>query len=645
MSDLLFEDIEDINKLYDQGLYIRALRVLQDFEQKPDFTVEDQINCHILKSNILHDIGRNLDALKFIENACNLSQELGNKQLQLDSYISKAWISLSLRDFGLISQLISKSEELLDIIPIKPQSEFAKRDALLKLIKSNLYAYKDHNIDKAIEFGEESLNISEQNNNQKEIALALQNNSTYYFITGDLDQVLKHLERCLNIQRTYRKQDDWRTLKDLGVLNGMIGKLDLALDYTKQGLALAEELGNKSYIAQCLNNASLIYRQKGNLDQAKEALEQNLRIWEELDNKLKLIAGLDSLFVVSLDNNSLKQAEQYLLRMQQINEQIKDKISDVACRVNDALLLKMSSNSLDKEKAREILQEIVEEEIVNWEFTERALLHLCEIFLFELKTSSNQELLSKINPLISRLSEFAESQHSFRLLAEINLLQGKLAIIRMNMGDASQFFTKAERIADEHGLHLLARTISTEHDNLLKQIEKWEDFRKANTPISERFKYVEIDKTLDHMMGKKMMEPPDLVEEDPILLIIMSKAGNTFFNHTFIKNWDHSDFFSSFISAFNTYSSEIFAKSIDRIKIGENLISIKLIEPFLACYVSKGQSYPAIKKLNRFSDFLKNKKEVWEILNNAANTNRELNISSSPLLEDIVYQIFGVLSV
>jgi tetratricopeptide (TPR) repeat protein len=437
---------------------------------------------------------------------------------------------------------------------------------------------------------------------------------------------MDYLEQCLRIQRIYRKRDDWRTFKDLGVLNGIIGELDLALEYTKQSLSLAEEIGNKSYIAQCLNNSSLIYRQKGNLEHAIEALERNLTIWEELDTKKRLIAGLDSLFIVSLDANSLKQAEKYFLRMHQINEQLRDKMSDVACRVNKALLLKMSSNSLDQEKAKEILQQVVKEEIVNWEFTERALLHLCDIFLIELQTYNNEEVLREINLLINRLTKFAEFQHSFRLMAEIDLLKGKLALIQKNMGDARQLFTKAERIADEHGLHLLARAISTEHDKLLQQLEKWENLLKADTLVTERLKFVEIDKTLDHMMGKKMIEPPDLVEEDPILLIIMSKAGNSFFNHTFIKDWDYSDLFSSFISAFNAFSSEIFAKTIDRIKIGENIISMRPVEPFVACYVSKGQSYPAIKKLNKFSDSIKSEKEIWDMLNKAAKTFQVLSI-------------------
>ncbi|MFX1492759.1 MAG: tetratricopeptide repeat protein [Promethearchaeota archaeon] len=645
MPDLISEKLQNANQLFNQGLYFKTLDALTDLEEKIDLTSEDQLSCHILRSNIFYELGRSNDALKFAEQACSLSKELENKPLLIDSFISKASVLLDLGDLDAVFDLVSKGEDLLKKLAIKRGSEFAKRDSLLKLIKSAFYFYKSRKIDKALEYGEESLKISEEHANYKEIAQALQYNSIYYLAIGNLDQAIDYMERCLKVQRSYRKRDDWRTIKDLGVLNGMIGELDLALEYTKQSLALAEEIGNKSYIAQCLNNSSLIYRQRGNLELAMEVLKRNLTIWEELDIKMRLVAGLDSLFIVSLDANSIKKAEQYLLRMQQINEQEKDKMADVACRVNKALLLKISSNPLDKEKAKEILQQVVEEEIINWEFTERALLHLCDILLLELQISNNQKVLRDIIPLINRLSEIAKTQNSYRLLAETHLLQGKLALIQMNMGDARQLFTKAEHIADEHGLHLLARAISTEHDTLLEQLEKWENLREAKTPLSERLKFVEIGKTIDHIMGKKMIEPPDLVEEDSILLIIMSKAGNVYFNHTFIKNWDHSDLFSSFISAFNTFSSEIFAKTIDRIKIGENIIFIKPVEPFIACYVSKGQSYPAIKKLNKFSDYIKNKKEIWDTLNKAAKTSQELSVNNSPLLRVVVNKIFGVLSI
>jgi len=260
--------------------------------------------------------------------------------------------------------------------------------------------------------------------------------------------------------------------------------------------------------------------------------------------------------------------------------------------------------------------------------------------LLELQTHNRQEALHEINPLINRLSQFAESQKSYSLLAETNLLRGKLSLIQMNMGQARQLFTSAERIADEHGLHLLARAISNEHDKLLTQLEKWENLREINAPVSECLKYVEIDETLDHMMGKQMMEPPDLIEENPILLLIMSDAGDTYFKHNFLKDWDYSVLFSSFISAFNTFSSEIFAKTIDRIKIGNNIIFIKPVEPFLVCYVSNGQSYPAIKKLNKFSDSLKNKSEIWDKLNKAIESSQEFDVDTLPLLGNVLKEIF-----
>jgi len=88
-----------------------------------------------------------------------------------------------------------------------------------------------------------------------------------------------------------------------------------------------------------------------------------------------------------------------------------------------------------------------------------------------------------------------------------------------------------------------------------------------------------------------------------------------------------SSFFSSFISAFNTFSSEIFSKTIDRIKIGENIIFLKPIEPFLMCYVSKGQSYPAMKKLDKISESIKDNEKVLKVLDRAAKASRELHIN------------------
>ncbi|MHA1509070.1 MAG: hypothetical protein ACTSO6_10255 [Promethearchaeota archaeon] len=90
----------------------------------------------------------------------------------------------------------------------------------------------------------------------------------------------------------------------------------------------------------------------------------------------------------------------------------------------------------------------------------------------------------------------------------------------------------------------------------------------------------------------------------------------------------------------NTFSSEIFSISIDRIKIGENTILINPIEPFLACYIIKGQSNPAQQNLSRFSDTVKATSEIWDIHNKAGKTSEMLEMDNPTSLGSTVNEIF-----
>lgn len=94
------------------------------------------------------------------------------------------------------------------------------------------------------------------------------------------------------------------------------------------------------------------------------------------------------------------------------------------------------------------------------------------------------------------------------------------------------------------------------------------------------------------------------------------------------------------MSVFNIFSSEIFSKSIDRIKIGENIILINPIESFLVCYVIKGQSYPAQQRLSRFTDAIKTNVEIWDTLNKAVKTSVMLELNNPPSLGNVINEIF-----
>ncbi|MFW9896238.1 MAG: hypothetical protein ACFFD7_10580 [Candidatus Thorarchaeota archaeon] len=181
---------------------------------------------------------------------------------------------------------------------------------------------------------------------------------------------------------------------------------------------------------------------------------------------------------------------------------------------------------------------------------------------------------------------------------------------------------------------------SLDHDRLLEQLNKWEQLKEDNAPMSERIKLASFDPITNSMQGIRGVNPPEILDEEPILLLIMDNSGTTYFNHPFIAKWDHSDLFSSFLSAFNTFSDEIFSKSIDRIRIGENTILINPVEPFLACYVIKGQSYPALQKLTRFTEAIRENSEIWQALNKSAKTSEMLELDKPPAFKNVINKIF-----
>ncbi|MHA2127840.1 MAG: hypothetical protein ACW99E_21265, partial [Promethearchaeota archaeon] len=157
---------------------------------------------------------------------------------------------------------------------------------------------------------------------------------------------------------------------------------------------------------------------------------------------------------------------------------------------------------------------------------------------------------------------------------------------------------------------------------------------------SERLNLASVEGVLERLQRKRTVEPPELVEEEPIVLLIIDKSGISYFNYPFKEDWDFEWLFSSFMSAFDTFSSEVFSESIDRIKIGDNLILVNPIESFLVCYVIKGQSYLGLQKLNRFSNAIKDNTEIWESLTRAVQTGEVLEVDNPQSLGNVVNEIF-----
>jgi len=75
-------------------------------------------------------------------------------------------------------------------------------------------------------------------------------------------------------------------------------------------------------------------------------------------------------------------------------------------------------------------------------------------------------------------------------------------------------------------------------------------------------------------------------------------------------------------------------------KIGGNVILINPIESFLVYYIIKGHTYLGLKKINHFSNVIKDNLEIWETLNRTVKNRKELELNKPHSLGAVVNEIF-----
>jgi len=663
-----------------EGKYEEALGTIKLFENRPGISEEEKLSALVLEGKLYGYTRKLLEIVKVGDEVYKISQKLGRSREKFESLIFKSNI-LFLGNHDQALDFALEAEDLINSLEKEESREPIREKTAVLFIKAWTY-YMRGDYNKALESALLNLSFRERLGKKMGIADACALIGYTYMVKGEPDLALGYATKSLELQRgmenvsgiasslelmggisysmgnidqslEYTNQalsfkeitiiEKFTALSRKGRIYGIKGELDQALKYYKQALVISETINNRHpNVALNWINLGNIYHMKGDYDQAIEFLKQALEPTVESPNQIYYVRiSLFWLVLINLDKGFREEAQQYLLQLKELSDETKSERYYQTYQIAKALILKSSKRARNRAEAESLLKQIIEGEIIDPETYILCLVSLCEFLLEELENSEETDVLDEINPVIVRLLEIAENQNSHSILAETKLLQGRLALIRLNLDDARQFLTSAQKIADEHGLKLLAQKISQEHDTLLEELETWQSFKKTKASISKRMKLAAVDGVMERMLGKRAVEPPTIVEESPIMLLIMDNSGNTFFNHTFAKDWDYDDLFSSFMSAFNTFSSEIFSKSIDRIKIDENLILITPIEPFLVCYVIKGQSYSALQKLNNFSDVVRNKPEIWDSLQKSIRTNEMLDLNNPPSLGIAINEIFS----
>ncbi|MFW9941539.1 MAG: tetratricopeptide repeat protein [Candidatus Thorarchaeota archaeon] len=598
------KELKSAKELIDEGKYEEALLNLKDIEQKITLTLEEKLEIQTWKGLLHYSLGQLEIALKIAEQIHQNSKELKMPLFTIDALFIKVVIFTINGRFEYLFNTIGLMDNILKLTPRKNTLEYHKREAEV-LFAKGLRDFYASNFDRALDHLNRSVDFYEQN-----------------------PSIFHNISSVLGVMAyTYRGK----------------GELDLALEYNKKALSQipkGEYFGPMFLKADLYRNMGDIYYEKGELNSALEYEIRALEIYKKIKEGWWIGWSFFNIIRILLAKKDIVRVQNYSKQFKEFIEEHEFRLTKSLYQLSQALILKSSVRMRDHVESEHKLKEIVEKNETAF-VTNIALINLCDLYFREFRVSNQMEILDDIYPLINHLHENAVRSNSYSLLANVKLLQAKLALLQINMVEARKFLTEAQTIADEHGLQLLAQAISKEHDNLLEELKLWESIKKTKASVSERLKMASIDEVLERMAGRRAIEPSESTDEQPVLLLILAEGGILLFSYPFTDKWKQDDdLFGSFLSAFTSFSDEFFSKGLDRAKFGEETILMQSVSSFSVCYLFKGQTYSAKQKLDNFIQNIQKSSSIWETLEKNNKLSQVVNLNDIPQLENLVTGIF-----
>ena len=628
-------------QLFNVGKLDEALELLNDNSKFEGLDFQQITYFQFLKGLILMYQNNSEDIIKLGEDMLKEGQKL-NENLHSFDGLFFILIGLCLANkFDEAFNKIEKAEVLLGLIYNVSENVLIRREVRLSVLKAFISFYLG-NIDLAEKCLEKPLGSEKELANTFEIVWA-------NIIMADImirirrrsDIAIKYFKKAMSLAKEIKFNHYWIGLCyiGLGVIHSYNCEYDLSFKQYRESLTIYKEINNKWFIANLLNNIGNLYCEKGEYELALKYLEESLILWEPYPFLLE--ACLDSLIFVSLEKGDTERVQKYFHRLENMYNQKKDKRLELIYEYNKALILKSGSRIRDKAKAEELLKNITKKENIYSDIIISAYIHLCDLHLAEFRINNNSEVLDELNQNIDKLLSIAEKSHSYLVFCETFILQAKLALMYFNVKAARRFLTQAQKIAESYGLKRLAMKISYEHDELIKQINMWEKLKKSESSLSERWKLAGLNEQMENMVKKRIIEVPELSDEEPVLLLIISEGGIPFFSHSFIEDKSfESHLFGGFLTTIDYFIKEVFSEGLDRVIFGEHTLLMKSIPPFCISYIFKGDSYYALQKVNYFKDHLQKEGEIWQNLLKSFQLNQFIQLKDDPLLESLITEIF-----
>ncbi|MBY9006860.1 MAG: tetratricopeptide repeat protein [Candidatus Lokiarchaeota archaeon] len=565
-----------------------------------------QAYIFFLKGKIYRDLHDIVKAIELFKKSYELRKEINDRFGMIWSLSNLGVSSTTIGDFKVAEKSLKRSISIAKDLD-------AWVGIVWNLIHFGWVKYHLRDLNTAISSAKECFSICKSKNMVSPMSHCYDLLGHCSLVKGNLKESLSYFEKSLNIKL---EKGQYNLLPYsyyyIGVVFSQKGEFKQSLEYFNKILEIKNVEIGKMFKPMYLNALGKVYGELGKFKLANQYLLEALDILKKnktthfkfLNFNLSSTKILHNLIILSVNNNDVEKLNFYLDKLYQKSlENPNIKQIDQLYRLDKGIILKLSNFLMDKIEAEEIFNEIIEEQLVDHDIVVEAMKNLCELYIYELELTGEEQILQEIEELSTRLLKIAESEHLYDLLAETFFFKAKISLLNLDIKNARLLLIKAQNTASEHELKRLANKISNEHDSLLMKLDDWEKKIEKNISLKERLH----DSKLEFLISKKPNSNSNEIKNKsdiPVYFIIISTINaECIYNRAFgdIKI-DDGSLIAGYISAINIFGKEAFSSkgSIDRIKHGDYITILQLQKEYLFGYVFKGYSYSAISKLNEF---------------------------------------------
>ncbi|MHA1474273.1 MAG: tetratricopeptide repeat protein [Promethearchaeota archaeon] len=638
------EFLQKGEKMFEAGQFSEVLNFFHSLEPVDRYLGRQQVHFYTLQSNAYHYLGNYPKAHEMGEKAVNLAQNIKSCVEVVDALLSQAeilkFMEQNNESLALLDIFSHKIKELKNI----SEKDIKRRIGLSYLQRGgNQYYLGD--IMKAFETIQESIRILEIWGKEGDKAKAFTSFGFFYMMIGKQDKSFdlftKSQEICTRLDSPIVNIYQMSNFLGMAIVYCNRYESQKEMECSKKSLFWAKKYNNPTFLMRALHQLASVHFENEELALALEKMNEALVLAEKIGGSLLIIDTLWRIFNIYFEMGDLENATHIFKQIEQSKHlNTNNKAIMGQYKFAKAQLLSTSNRTRDLGASQEIFKSLIQkDQYAGIGITLNSILTLCTMLLDEFENSKNEQVLNEIAPLLNQLEELCSREEDYLrwTLAKTFLLKAKVSLIYLDFIKSRQFFTKAQQIAEKYGFTDLAKVISNEHDNFLHTLSEWNQMKIENVSISTRLEKIQLYDQIQSMRRKKQIKIPEYSPESPILLVIMARSGVPIYTKIIEQEWKvNEELFSSFLSAFNSFSEEVFSQQLDRANFGKYTILITGTPPIMTCYVFEGQSYSVQQKFSKFNTILQRNEELWKKFKLSERTGRVIQQNSNPTLERLV---------